>query len=130
MSRKPEGLWVSDDNEEPNWKSWCTEEEFNLYGLALAYEIHLTKDHNIIILTEEREVIDFSNEFQMTKERGRTISFELNWRRVAMYAEGVIISPYHWSLRLEPDHLWYNGWDCASGVIWNPCAIAFIKQIK
>ena len=35
---------------------------------------------------------------------------------------GVEINPYLWERRFD-EGLWYNGWDCASGVIWDKKAL-------
>jgi hypothetical protein len=41
----------------------------------------------------------------------------IDWGRVAEQYHGIVIAPYQWSLRL--DLMWYYGWDCASGCIWD-----------
>jgi hypothetical protein len=46
----------------------------------------------------------------------------IDWPRVAERFDGVIIAPYQWKHRLEL--MWYYGWDCASGCIWNARAVS------
>lgn len=38
--------------------------------------------------------------------------------------DGIVITPYVWSMRLDRSAFWYYGWDCASGCIWNASAVA------
>lgn len=43
---KPKGFWVSDDDEERNWREWCEGEQWNFEALAYPHEIILRSDAN------------------------------------------------------------------------------------
>ena len=55
---------------------------------------------------------------------------QIDWAEVASKYDGIIISPYQWSLRLDMEMMWYYGWDCASGCIWNISAIKELKEVQ
>jgi hypothetical protein len=52
------------------------------------------------------------------------------WDRLRERYQGLIVTPYIWERRLTmgngPDAMWYYFWDCASGCIWDPAAIASV----
>lgn len=114
---KPGGLWVSVEGED-DWPSWCKDNEFAGDGLAHCTEIILKSDANIPHLRAAQDVLAFQWCFQLPYSLG---THDIDWPRVNRMYHGVIIAPYVHSLRL--DSLWYYGWDCASGVIWNLDAI-------
>lgn len=49
----------------------------------------------------------------------------INWPMVADRYQGIVIAPYLWSRRMDGG-LWYYGWDCASGCIWDAAAVASV----
>ena len=116
---KPKGLWVSVEGED-DWKSWCEAENFGCG--ALAYEIKLSKDANILYLSTASEIIAFTDEYSI--EGNSRWDRKINWSMVASKYHGIIIAPYCWSCRLTEHTIWYYGWDCSSGCIWNIDAIA------
>lgn len=131
---KPRGLWVSDDDEEWNWRTWCEEEDFRLDHLTHANEVILVPDPNVLILNSATDIDRFSAEFatfgegelpEIVRITLRTTLF-LNWPRVMQRWNGIIITPYIVARRLASECMWYYGWDCASGCLWEPSAIASI----
>lgn len=46
-------------------------------------------------------------------------SFGIDWPRVAAVYDGIEIPRYIYQCRLERGVIWYYGWDCASGCVWN-----------
>ncbi len=126
---KPSGFWVSDDDCEDNWRSWCEAESFGLDRLSLIHDIELKPETNVLILTSPSDLRSFS-------ERFRTCPFPelaqyrhnifMDWKAISMEYAGLIITPYIWECRLDKDSFWYYVWDCASGCIWDPTAIASI----
>jgi len=113
---KPNGFWVSDDDCEDNWKTWCEGEDFRLDRLKYRYEIKLYKNNKIQIITNNKELQQFSYNFAKQSIENIT-PWYLDWNRVKELYDGVIITPHMWDVRL--DYIWYSIWDCASGVIWN-----------
>jgi len=136
---KPHGFWVSvegeiDGEESYGWRQWCEDEGFGLNRLTHAHEVTLTPDAHILRIRtgvdlntfddQWREQPDWSDPIQ--RKYHPRLSSTIDWSRVAKRWQGIIIAPYLWSHRLEGP-FWYYGWDCASGCIWDPSAIASIK---
>jgi hypothetical protein len=125
---KPKGLWVSDEDAECSWRWWCIEENFRLDMLTHVHEVTLSNTANVLILETPGLVRDFGREFvvQHGPHAGGHIIMMLDWVRVIQRWHGLIITPYQWDCRLDHDCFWYYGWDCASGVIWEPTAIGSV----
>jgi hypothetical protein len=119
---KPHGLWLSVEGKD-DWESWCRDAEFELDSLALKYELVLRPDANILRIGSLYQLDDFDHEFG-TGDRDRHVS-GIDWTTVRSRWDGIIISPYLWGRRLEL--MWYYGWDCASGVIWNLRSVEAIR---
>lgn len=114
---KPQGFWLSDEDDY-GWREWCESENFPLG--CWQTEFLLKQDHNVLVITAEKELQSFSEEYEISGLFGDSALFkgnEIDWRRVRRTWDGLIITPYQWSCR--HDLFWYYGWDCASGVIWN-----------
>lgn len=122
---KPQGLWVSADDHDQNWREWCLSEEFGLDCLTHVHDVTLAPDANVLHLSGSNDILAFTAEY---RDQSPTISdyFSINWQAVAERHDGIIIAPYMWSMRLDQRALWYYGWDCASGCIWNPRAVASV----
>ena len=129
---KPKGFWVSDDDCEDNWKAWCESETFSLERLALAYDVELARNANVLLLSSAKDIDAFTDEYftepypYLRKFRSRMY---IDWEKVRSRYLGMIVTPYIWERRLSlepgaPDAMWYYSWDCASGCIWDPAAIA------
>jgi len=116
---KPRGLWVSDEEDpDQGWREWSIREDWNLPGLEHAYEIQLAKNHNVLILTAEWQVREFTYKLGSNIGYGNAV-WEINWDVARAAYDGLIITPYQYACRTDPSTIWYNGWDCASGCIWN-----------
>lgn len=125
---KPVGLWVSVDDA---WEQWCKESGFHPERLKHRMEIKLARGHNVLITSNPRDLSKFNAgaEYFAGIELGSSSllrEYALDWGAIAKKWDGVIIAPYCWKERLNL--LWYYGWDCASGCIWNPLAISKIEQ--
>jgi len=134
-SFKPYGFWLSvEDEGSHNWKDWCIAESFKLENLQYKFLVDIQPDANILHLSTEKELIDFSvtyalndpEEFRIFSKNflGEPYVYRINWARLRELYDGIIISPYQWNLRMNQTTTWYYPWDCASGCIWN------IKVIK
>lgn len=124
---KPHGLWVSVEGDD-SWENWATQ---NTGWWDVHYthdtEITLTDTANIRYIHTGEDLDAFFHDYNtpipgMPDTDHHTWSRSISWERVANDYDGVIITPYLSHKRL--DHLWYSGWDCASGCIWNLDAIA------
>lgn len=121
---KPVGLWLSVAGED-DWKAWCKGETFNLEALKHASEVTLKPDANVLVIDTADKLLAFDAKFSRTADKLTIRNIE--WGKVKALYDGLIIAPYIWSHRL--DLMWYYGWDCASGVIWNMDAIANVRSV-
>jgi len=125
---KPAGLWVSVDGEH-DWLTWCQAEDYNVEGLKHRYRIVL-KDFAMERLLHIKTVPELDAFTHLYGDRARdpllTCDY-IDWALLASEHAGIIISPYQWERRME--YLWYYGWDCASGCIWDPTVIDHFELI-
>jgi len=121
---KPNGLWVSDDDTEWGWRAWCISERFGLDRLTHVHDVALAPGGNVLVISDSGALVAFHNEFRLRDEPDYKVLCD--WPAVMRRYDGVIITPYIWQRRLDLDMVWYYGWDCASGCIWQPRAIASV----
>jgi len=131
---KPYGLWVSVDGPD-DWTEWCLAEDFCLNALKYRWVVTLKEDANILRLATTWDLVDFTNTYGVDIGLGTYGYYQINWKAVALVYQGIIIAPYNWECRLGDYgeasyrvHHWYYTWDCASGCIWDPSAIASMKR--
>lgn len=118
---KPHGLWLSHESTDNGWKSWCKSEEFALERLKFERRFKIIEG-DVLILRSLKDMRDFNDKYTMYHDQVRSLTF-IDWVKVKRDYKGLIITPYHWPLRLDMDFSWYYGWDCASGCIWDLSAI-------
>lgn len=114
---KPSGLWFDVNGA---WREWCESEEFHLDCLSHCHEIRFTDEANILRMSTAAELMRFTGEFAAPLYAGQGLDMRhcgINWPGVAKIYDGILITPYIWSCRLEL--MWYYGFDCASGCVWN-----------
>ena len=51
-----------------------------------------------------------------------------NWPLLATQCAGIEIAPYQHAFRST--HMWYYGWDVASGCVWDKSGIKKIEKIE
>jgi len=125
---KPKGLWVSIVGPD-DWKSWCESEEFGLDRFKMAYEIKLSATARIRRIKTIAQLDAFTKTYVSPSVLGLTLGYEIEWKRLALRYDGIIIAPYQWRRRLHDGCSWYYAWDCASGCIWNASAVETITPI-
>ena len=125
---KPRGLWVSDEDDY-GWSQWCKDEDFKDLSKQYKYEVKLRERHNILIMSKDEELISFTEEYKK-KEEAPVRLLCLDWAEVGKDYGGVIITPYLWNSRMNTDVMWYYGWDCASGCIWDTSNISTFGKIR
>lgn len=118
---KPRGFWVTDDDCEDNWRNWCVSESFALERLTHIHDVVLSPGANVLVLQSAAEIDDFTAEYVDGTSRHYR---DIRWREVRRKYSGLIVTPYIWARRLHDGTGWYYSWDCASGCIWDPKAIA------
>lgn len=125
---KPRGFWVSVKGED-DWPTWCREEDFAWARLESCQEVKVSETANILLLDTPISMIQFHRDYHgpLIPEQPSRFTEYIDWTRVAAEYDGIIIAPYHWSLRMNDDLFWYYTWDVASGCIWNLDAIESIS---
>lgn len=117
---KPCGLWVSVDGPD-DWAAWCAE-QFRDTAAQHRHIVTLAEGHDVLVIDTARGLVQFSEAYGKTHWLGGDAC--IDWAAVAKRHQGVIVAPYQRSARY--DLMWYYGWDCASGCIWDPAAIASV----
>jgi hypothetical protein len=129
--RKPRGLWYGINQ---SWIEWCSSEEpgwvhDHLHEVILDYS-------KILRIKNIKEFNAFEQKFGMIDPMLKMLegmmpvgSYRvgretIDWYKVAEQYSGLEITPYLWEKRLTS--MWYYGWDCASGCVWNADAIVSI----
>jgi hypothetical protein len=118
--QKPEGIWVSVDGD-GDWPEWCQAEGFGLDGLLYRYPVAPSLDAKILWLSHVAELRQFQERYGIDLRLGSYIDTAIDWPRVALDFQGIVIAPYCWEMRMGAH--WYYTWDCASGCIWDTKAI-------
>lgn len=142
---KPDGFWVSVDGED-DWAEWCLREEFWIDGLACRHEVVLVPEAQVLHIDSAEGIDAFHDRYAYEDELSQHMrhwpvtrrdaprfsrdnfayrQWQIDWAKVATEYDGLIIAPYQWSRRMGGP-MWYYGFDCASGVIWDTRAIASV----
>lgn len=127
---KPRGLWVSDDDCADNWRTWCEAEQWGLDRLTHVHDVELAPAANLLVLRTVADIDAFTRQWAVHPIPEITSNMFMDWEGVRRRCQGLIITPYIWERRLSygaDDAMWYYSWDCASGCIWDPAAIASIR---
>lgn len=118
---KPRGLWFGFGNA---WIEWCRS-EMPQWVRQHTYEVE-PNGANILMLKTEADFLAFNREYKADyyEEDGRRIEgmkilLGIDWPKLASEYAGIEIPVYLWKFRLHPEFMWFYGWDCASGCIWN-----------
>jgi hypothetical protein len=85
------------------------------------YTVTLSPTANILHVKSKKALENFARNFFLDSPYYPSI----DWNKVAEEYQGIIIAPYRWEHRL--DMMWYYGWDCASGCIWDSKAIERVE---
>ena len=116
---KPHGLWVSVGMA---WREWCKEQEWNMDGVRYVANVSLVPDAKILHLNGTSQIHVFAKKYIVPGP-----FHTIDWLRLADSYHGILIDPYCYELRFSLDFLWYYGWDCASGCIWDCRAIKTVE---
>lgn len=148
---KPNGLWF-DVNEE--WKRWCAGAQFRPETFRYRHTVTLVDASRILFLRGARDIDAFTRRYghdlsdrivllqeaegtdAFTRRYGtdlfsdirRQFSNYILWEEVAQEYSGIIISPY--SRSRSRIYLWYYGWNCASGCVWDTSVIRLGKPCR
>lgn len=122
-SMKPKGFWYEVDGD---WRRWNDDDHAGFTDGGFLHRVVLGSER-MLYIRSVAELDDFDSAYHVTRRvdgRGYGLGFYdscegIRWDEVAATYDGIEIAPYQWERRLS-GHLWYYGWDCASGVIWRP----------
>lgn len=113
---KPMGLWYCVGF---GWLDFTTSDFTTFYTIGNrvhAFEISLD-GLNILKITSYDDLLKFEDAYLVSNENEYMKKFDIDWARVAENYDGIEIAPYIHKARMG--HMWYYGWDVASGCIWN-----------
>lgn len=125
---KPNGLWVSVDGPD-DWATWCREEDFGDIDQQNRFTVMLNQNANILTLSGLEGLLHFTSRYRNTAPSDLallSVGEWIDWQAVGDDFQGIIIAPYCYTARMKL--LWYYGWDCASGCIWDASAIDQITR--
>jgi hypothetical protein len=145
---KPNGLWFDVNG---SWKQWCEAVQFRTEALCFRHTVTILDTSRILFLKNARDIDTFTRRFghdftgnieplqtpeeldnfagQYGKDLfqdvlGQFVNY-IMWGEVAQEYSGIIISPY---LREQSEtYLWYYGWNCAGGCIWDTNIVSLGK---
>lgn len=131
---KPVGLWVTVEGED-SWKSWCEGEQFFLSSLAVAHEVTLTAEANLLVIDTPAKLMEFHDTWSVESDFDRMMAerypsndryhrnqWGVPWSKLVPEYDGIMFIPYLWKARWSGP-MWYSTVDCSSGCIWNLDAI-------
>jgi hypothetical protein len=120
---RPKGLWVSVVGP----RDWPSMEPGDLISQH-QYEITLAAKAKILFIDERSQLSEFTERYGLLPRGEQRIV--IDWVKVAIEHQGLVIAPYIEEYTDYPDLFWYGSWGCASGCIWNKEAIAGSKLIR
>lgn len=148
---KPNGLWFDVNM---SWKRWCEAVQFRQEKLRYRHSVTLLDTSRLLFLRNAKDIDVFTREYarnlsghiqplQSSKDidafalqygsdlfgdiLGQFTNYIL-WGEVAEKHSGIIIDPY--SRARSKTYLWYYGWNCAGGCIWDTSVIRLGKPCK
>jgi hypothetical protein len=148
---KPNGFWFDVD---ASWKRWCRNTRFRLGNLRYRHTVTIVDSSRILFLRKAKDIDIFTRQYgrnlsghiQLLQNPGGADAFAdqygrdlfrdiqkqfsnyILWGEVAEKHSGIIIDPYSRSRSLT--YLWYYGWNCAGGCVWDTSVIRLGKPCK
>jgi len=122
---KPNGFWYEIDGA---WQKWVEGNTDWMQNYKYVYSVDLSRC-NMLRLRTARDVEAFHEKysvhppwrhvFEFPVAKLRHMDDHIDWERIAAEGhDGVELTQYYYNM-LRLLLLWYNAWDCASGIIWN-----------
>jgi hypothetical protein len=121
-SYKPRGLWYGIG---PSWVNWVRN-EMPQWEVENVFKIDIDESRMKIIRNYE-QLLAFEKEYLVIPKEYYGFK-TIDWVRVAEDYSGIEIAPYLYEARMN--HMWYYGWDVASGCIWGSGVIKNIKRLN
>lgn len=137
---KPNGFWFDVDE---SWKRWCNATRFRPEALRYRHTVTILDASRVLFLRNARDIDMFTRRYgrdlssniellQGTRDTGtfarryghdlfrdlqRGFSNYIMWAEVAEKHSGIVVDPY--SRARSRTYLWYYGWNCAGGCVWD-----------
>lgn len=130
LGKPPGGFWVSVEGKDDGWYDWCQAESFNLENLKYHHEVKLKSNAKILYIRSAEELNQFGDKYKTSDDPWSPSIMIIDWAKVAKDYQGIIIAPYIEDIEDEwlGRQIWYYGWDCASGCIWDIEAIEALER--
>lgn len=124
---KPDGLWYCVGF---GWLDFTTRDFQSFYTVGnRVYPFEISLDGlNVLKITNYEELVAFEKAYSAPPQFKFRDNFDINWVKVAESYDGIEIAPYLYEARYE--HRWYQGWDVASGCIWNTAGLKSKKLLQ
>jgi hypothetical protein len=145
---KPNGFWFDVNG---SWKRWCEAIRFRLEDLRYRHTVTILDASRILFLRDPEDIDVFTHQYghdmsdqiqplqssedldAFARQYGSDLFNDIKgqfsnyimWGEVAEKHTGIIITPY--SRTRSQTYLWYNGWNCAGGCIWDTSVIRLGK---
>lgn len=116
---KPRGLWFCPAGDS-GWTNFVRR-NLSTSRISARTEIVVSKTANIAKIASASDLYSFGEFYGVDVLGG--LARGVDWRRVALDYEGILITPYLEECRLAMHSIWYYGWDCASGCVWRKSAV-------
>ncbi|MCJ2020571.1 hypothetical protein MKK84_24610 [Methylobacterium sp. E-065] len=121
---KPYGLWVSVDANSISWPDYIESSDAWAHRLRVVHDVRLASDARILLIATVEDFDAFAHQYGRSERTAPPEYYHyIDWTAVAEAYQGIVIAPYRYDRRFDGG-LWYYGWDCASGCIWDADAIA------
>jgi hypothetical protein len=148
---KPNGLWFDING---SWKRWCEAVQFRLEDLRFRHTVTILDDSRVLILRNSKDIDVFTSQYRhdisghiqplqssedldaFERQYGGDLFSDIKgqfthyimWGEVAEQHTGIIIDPYFHAM--SQAYLWYYGWNCAGGCIWDTSVVRLDKPRK
>ena len=122
LGYKPKGLWYGIG---ASWVDWVRN-EMPHWETEHVFKIDIDESKMKIIRNYE-DLLKFEKEYLVIPKESYGFKM-IDWVRAAKDYSGIEIAPYLYEARMK--HMWYYGWDIASGCIWGAGVVKKIQRLN
>lgn len=122
LAYKPNGLWYGIG---PSWVNWVRS-EMPHWETEHVFKVDIDES-KMKIIRNYGDLLEFEKEYLVIPKEYYGFKM-IDWVRVAKDYSGIEIAPYLYKARMK--HMWYYGWDVASGCIWGSGVIRKFKRLN
>lgn len=130
-SMKPNGLYYSieEEGDDTGWRAWCEAENFRCDRLKHQHEIEIDMSR-VLEIGSMHAIQQFNRTYGVVIDDRFQMLKNIDWGLLAKDWAGIEVNPYLYSAQMEDDAgLWYYGWDCSSGCIWDLSIVRYWSYI-